>query len=137
MPLDRHVPKVLSQHSVQQILLPRPGSAKAAATKPNSKRKRSASLGQNQQPQKAGKGQTKGKRKDKGSNQNPSTRTPYMPAALKGGVPRNRKGLRLCWNYNLRKCKREGSSCPNGQHECCYPGCFQNHAFLDHPGRSE
>ncbi|CAE7627808.1 unnamed protein product, partial [Symbiodinium necroappetens] len=34
----------------------------------------------------------------------PKKRTPYMPAALKGGVPVDAEGAALCWNYNLGKC---------------------------------
>ena len=132
LPLDRHVPKVLSQQSVQQIILPRAGAARASI-KPGQKRKRSSSRNQSQPPAKAAKGQSKGKSKDKNRDSGKSIRTPYMPAALRGGVPRNHKGLRLCWNYNLRKCRHEGTSCENGEHECCFPGCFERHAFLDHP----
>jgi hypothetical protein len=56
-----------------------------------------------------------------------------MPAALRGGVSKKPDGAALCYGFNLHTCTTVGPSCPKGLHECCMPGCFQAHAFLDHP----
>ncbi|CAE7845137.1 unnamed protein product, partial [Symbiodinium necroappetens] len=59
----------------------------------------------------------------------PKKRTPYMPAALKGGVPVDAEGAALCWNYNLGKCPVGEAPSVAGFGGLDFPGV----TLCDHP----
>ncbi|CAE7793477.1 unnamed protein product [Symbiodinium sp. CCMP2592] len=115
LPLDRHLPVVLKMRCVEQLLIPRtrgsaaPAIKTAAKTKPNPRKRKNGDRSVPPPPQPVG-----GR-----SDIRPKKRTPYMPAALKGGVPVDASGAPLCWNYNLGKCEHgDVAQCPKGKHLC-------------------
>ena len=129
LPLDRRLPVVLQMRCVEQLLLPRTRGASSGAPrdqskpKPNPKKRKTPDRVNPPPPKPAA------PRPDL----RPKKRTPYMPAALKGGVPVDATGAPLCWNYNLGKCEHgDIDSCPKGKHLCCMPHCFKKHPFIKH-----
>ncbi|CAE7670291.1 unnamed protein product [Symbiodinium sp. CCMP2592] len=120
LPLDRHLPVVLKMRCVEQLLIPRtrgsaaPAIKTAAKSKPNPRKRKNGDRSVPPPPQPVG-----GR-----SDIRPKKRTPYMPAALKGGVPVDASGAPLCWNCDLGKCEHgDVAQCPKGKHLCCHPGC--------------
>ena len=80
----------------------------------------------------------KGSYSNKGlDNRGGKTATP-MPAGLRGGVPRDDSGEPICYGFGLGQCKDApvGGRCARGRHVCCWPGCFGNHAFIEHKTKS-
>lgn len=83
-------------------------------------------------------GNPKGAYSNKGlDNRSGKTATP-MPAGLRGGVPRDDSGEPICYGFGLGQCKDAppGGRCSRGRHVCCWPGCFGNHAFVDHKSKT-
>ena len=91
--------------------------------------------GENQKGSYFGHGENqKGSYSNKGlDNRGGKTATP-MPAGLRGGVPRDDSGEPICYGFGLGQCKDApvGGRCARGRHVCCWPGCFGNHAFIEH-----
>ena len=119
----------LPMRCVEQLLLPRARGASSGAPrdqskpKPNPKKRKTPDRVNPPPPKPAAPRQ----------DIRPKKRTPYMPAALKGGVPVDASGAPLCWNYNLGKCEHgDVDSCPKGKHLCCMPNCFKKHPFIKH-----
>ena len=54
-----------------------------------------------------------------------------------GCVGQTAKGHRLCFDFNLKKCKLhvKGQRCSKGLHLCGVKGCQKNHAALDCPNK--
>ena len=130
LPLDRHLPVVLQMRCVEQLLLPRArGTAGTTSRDPpkpkaNPKKRKTPADSSVPPPPKPVVAR---------ADVRPKKRSPYMPAALKGGVPVDADGAALCWNYNLGKCPHgDVDSCPKGKHLCCKPNCFQKHPFIHH-----
>ena len=95
--------------------------------------------GENQRGPYFGQGENqKGSYSNKGlDNRGGKTATP-MPAGLRGGVPRDDSGEPICYGFGLGQCKDApvGGRCARGRHVCCWPGCFGNHAFIDHKSKT-
>ena len=80
----------------------------------------------------------KGSYSNKGlDNRGGKSATP-MPAGLRGDVPRDDSGEPICYGFGLGQCKDApvGGRCARGRHVCCWPGCFGNHAFIDHKNKT-
>ena len=96
LPLDRHLPVVLQMRCVEQLLLPRArGTAGATSRDPpkpktNPKKRKTPADSSVPPPPKPVVAR---------ADVRPKKRSPYMPAALKGGVPVDADGAALCWNY--------------------------------------
>jgi len=82
---------------------------------------------------KGAKGSGKGKY-SKGGKSKQSNWVDRVPAELRGGSSRTKRGERVCFNWNLNGCDgaEAGKSCQKGIHLCC--GCFsRDHTFKDCP----
>ena len=91
--------------------------------------------GENQKGSYFGQGENqKGSYSNKGLDNRGGKTATSMPAGLRGGVPRDDSGEPICYGFGLGQCKDApvGGRCARGRHVCCWPGCFGNHAFIEH-----
>ncbi len=72
----------------------------------------------------------------KGSSKGSLMRIPNDLLAV-GGIGQTSKGHRLCFDFNLKKCKLhvKDQRCSKGLHLCGVKGCPKNHPALDCPNK--
>ena len=150
-PLNHWLPKIMVEPRIVALLAPMRGGGGGGGGEPGVGKEKKRQAQQDNEMDRlknkirkleSGKDKGKGKGKDKGKDKGKSAKdkkkaanTP-MPRGLEGMAATTRKGIRICYAYNLPGgCKLETGMdhmCDKGKHVCCMPGCEERHSVLQH-----